>query len=339
MRILILGDKDLVAATRGGPDVLAMWRPLEARGITAERWPARKWPLNPFGRSGALCGLDPLRTLGLLTRQFRYDAVITLFEASSVGPAILRRLGLLRRPLLIGEFSPGTAWRLRREMQRLALTSADAILCLSSSQMKYAEEHYRAKDKVIFLGYDVDERFFDAALSKDGDYVLAVGDDISRDFSTLLEAMRDIDRPLKIRTSRKLAVPPEMAHRVEIVSHYLSYADLRALYANARMVVLPLHDMVHPGGITTLVESLSMGKPLIASRSAGLSDLLRDGQSAVVVPPENAEVLAREIRLLDGDAALRSRLGRAARAQVEAELSVAAASRRIEAALKRFAPQ
>jgi glycosyltransferase involved in cell wall biosynthesis len=337
VRILILSDKDLVGATRNGPDVLAMWSRLEPRAIFAERWIAGKWPWNPFGRSAtALRGLDPLRTLRLLIRQFRYDAVLCYFEASSVGPALLRRFGLLRRPLMIGDFSAGTSWRLRLIMQRIALPAADGVLCLSSSQMRFAEENFGLAGRTAFIGYDVDERFFDARLSTNGDYVLAVGDDISRDFPTLLEAMRGLDLPLRLRTSQRVAIPDELAGRVETIARYLSYAELRDLYAGARIVVLPLHDMVHPGGITTLVEALSMGKPVICSKSTGVADLLRDGKSAIVVPPEDPVALRAAIARLDMNSTLRARLGAAARAQVERELSISAASERIHAALQRF---
>jgi glycosyltransferase involved in cell wall biosynthesis len=337
VRILILSDKDLVGSTRDGPDVLAMWNRLQPRAIVAERWIAGRWPWNPFGRSAsALRGLDPWRTLRLLFLQFRYDAVLAYFEASTVGAALFRRMGLLRRPLLIGDFSAGTSWRLRKLMQRIALPAADGVLCLSSSQQRVAEESFGLVGRTFLLGYDVDEGFFDSALSIDGDYVLAVGDDVSRDFTTLFAAMRDLTLPLRLRTSRPVNIPEELAGRAEIITRYLSYAELRDLYARARMVVLPLHDMVHPGGITTLVEALSMGKPVICTQSAGVSDLLRDGESMLVVPPENPDELRAAIARLDKDSQLRERLGKAAREQAEREFSIAAASERLGAALSHF---
>jgi glycosyltransferase involved in cell wall biosynthesis len=202
--------------------------------------------------------------------------------------------------------------------------------------MRVAEESFGLEGRTVLLGYDVDERFFDAGLSIDGDYVLVVGDDVSRDFPTLFSAMRGLELPLRLRTSRLTTVPDELVGSAEIITRYLSYAELRDLYARARMVVLPLHDMVHPGGITTLVEALSMGKPVICTQSAGVSDLLRDGESMLVVPPRNPDELRIAIARLDGDPQLRAQLGAAARAQAEREFSISAASERLGAALCHF---
>jgi glycosyltransferase involved in cell wall biosynthesis len=52
-----------------------------------------------------------------------------------------------------------------------------------------------------------------------------------------------------------------------------------------------------------------MGKSVICSRSAGVADLLRDGQSVIVVPPEDSHALRAAIAKLDMDSALWARLG------------------------------
>jgi hypothetical protein len=68
--------------------------------------------------------------------------------------------------------------------------------------------------------------------------------DISRDFSTLFDAMRDLALPFRLRTSLSVAIPDELAGRAEIIKLNLSYPVLRDLYTSARIVFLPLHDMV-----------------------------------------------------------------------------------------------
>ena len=56
---------------------------------------------------------------------------------------------------------------------------------------------------------------------------------------------------------------------VTVVSGRLTGRDYRTLIAGAVLVVLPLRASVHAGGVSTLLEAMSSGKPVIASASAG----------------------------------------------------------------------
>jgi glycosyltransferase involved in cell wall biosynthesis len=70
-----------------------------------------------------------------------------------------------------------------------------------------------------------------------------------------------------------------------------------------------------------LLEYLAAGRAVIASRVGVVPEVLTDGEHALHVPAGEPRPLAEAIgRLLD-DAALRARLGAAARALVEGRLS------------------
>lgn len=69
------------------------------------------------------------------------------------------------------------------------------------------------------------------------------------------------------------------------------------------------------GSPTKLFEYMAMGRGIVASRLEQIGDILEDERTALLVPPGDEPALARAIvRLLD-DAALRARLGAAARAR------------------------
>jgi glycosyltransferase involved in cell wall biosynthesis len=338
VRILVLTDKDLVAATKNGPDVLARWRILRENGFDGEISPAASFPRNPFGaKATALRGLDPLRTIALLWTQRKYQIIVCAFEASAVGPAILKRLGLLRRPLLIWDYSAGTTWRLKQLFQKISLPAADGILCLNQGQIRTAEEEFGAAGKAIFVGYDVDAEFFRPVSADEGDYVLSVGSDVSRDYELLLEAIQPLPLNLTICSRRSIEIPKSSSATITRIDRYLSYAELRDLYAGAKFVVLALKDMVHPGGITTLVEAMSMGKAIICSDSTGLRELLQSGENAVVVPPGDCAALRNAIGRLDADPSERRRLGKNARRYAEYEFASPAAAKRLGDAFRKFA--
>jgi glycosyltransferase involved in cell wall biosynthesis len=77
-----------------------------------------------------------------------------------------------------------------------------------------------------------------------------------------------------------------------------------------------------------LIEALAAGLPVVATRVGGIPDIIRDGSTGILVPPEAPEELADAIgRLLD-DAALRRALGERSCRQAESEFRLELYARR-----------
>ena len=62
---------------------------------------------------------------------------------------------------------------------------------------------------------------------------------------------------------------------------------------------------------------MDCGLPLVGTRVGGIPTIVRDGETGLLIPPEDAEALAAAIGSLAGDVALRRRYGAAARALAE----------------------
>ncbi len=95
--------------------------------------------------------------------------------------------------------------------------------------------------------------------------------------------------------------------------------DLPALYNAADLFVLASrrYDLLVEGFGIAIVEASASGLPVIASRSGGIPEAVREGETGFLVDPDDpAAVAATAIRLL-GDDALRRRMGAAGRAAVE----------------------
>jgi glycosyltransferase involved in cell wall biosynthesis len=75
-----------------------------------------------------------------------------------------------------------------------------------------------------------------------------------------------------------------------------------------------------------LLEALAAGRAVIASRVAGIPDVVEDGREALLVPPGDADALASALTRLRDDPALREGLGSAARRKVASALSWEAAA-------------
>jgi glycosyltransferase involved in cell wall biosynthesis len=94
------------------------------------------------------------------------------------------------------------------------------------------------------------------------------------------------------------------------------------LYAAADVVVNPAR--VPEGFGRVAPEALVAGRPVVATRVGAIEEVLRDGVTAVLVPPEDPERLAAEVVRLLHDPDLATRLVTAGRAHALERYSVAA---------------
>lgn len=71
-----------------------------------------------------------------------------------------------------------------------------------------------------------------------------------------------------------------------------------------------------------LMEAMSAGVAPVATRIAGVSELVEDGVNGLTVPPGDMDSLLAAIERLLDDASLRARLGRAGREKVQREFNI-----------------
>ena len=71
-----------------------------------------------------------------------------------------------------------------------------------------------------------------------------------------------------------------------------------------------------------MLEAMSMGLPVIASRIPGCADVIEEGETGLLVEPGSVADAARAMRTLAGDGALRNRIGAAGQASVRHEYTL-----------------
>jgi glycosyltransferase involved in cell wall biosynthesis len=89
------------------------------------------------------------------------------------------------------------------------------------------------------------------------------------------------------------------------------YASLDIMVSASRQEGLPM----------AILEGMASSRPIIATPVGDVPVMIRDGQTGVLVPPENARLLASAIVALLQNPARRERLGAAARKLIEDEFS------------------
>ena len=86
--------------------------------------------------------------------------------------------------------------------------------------------------------------------------------------------------------------------------------DIPRVLAAMDVFVFPSHAEAFG---MVVIEAMAARKPVVASNTDGILDIVEDGQTGILIPPRDAEALANACRLLAEDANLRNRLAAAAR--------------------------
>ncbi len=137
--------------------------------------------------------------------------------------------------------------------------------------------------------------------------VVSVGN-ASRDYVTLAKALNSLNEAiectivvggsLKFRARERrygLDSVCEIHRRTRVVPS-CHPQHLRALYARASAVVVPVYPSASASGVTSLLEAMAMEKTCIAADSPGLSDYVENERNALLYESSNHLDLAMKIR-------------------------------------------
>jgi len=264
------------------------------------------------------------------------DIVLTVFESQANFLALLRslRISPYTRPRLAvvscwladlaPEFSPA-----RRALYRFMYRNVNLVIYFSRNQaVVYRDVLGVPNERLAYVPFGVDHRFFSPQDVAENRYVLAVGRDRGRDWATLFEAVRGTDLAVKVASRpgefETLTVPGN----VEVLGT-IDRATYRDLTARASIVVVPTHVRAYPTGQSVVLESMAMGKCCVVTDTPAMRDYVVDGETAVLVPPHDPAALQRALERVIANQALRRRLGASARERVERDFNAPAMWQRV----------
>jgi len=104
--------------------------------------------------------------------------------------------------------------------------------------------------------------------------------------------------------------------------------DVPALMAAFDVLVVP---SLNEGMGRVILEAGAAGTPVVATRVGGIPEIVRDGETGLLVPPKDAPSIAGAVLQLAGDPAKAATMGAAARSHVAPDFSLERMVMRIEA--------
>ncbi|MCA3245009.1 MAG: glycosyltransferase family 4 protein [Azospirillum sp.] len=197
------------------------------------------------------------------------------------------------------------------------------LVALSSVEADYLRARLPKHGRISDICFGVDTGFWtpgtEQTLAKR--YVLAIGNDLQRDWTTLVSAWSPELPPLRIVTRFEL---PPLPENVEVIrggwhGGGLSDEAVRDLYRNAALVVLPIKQTIQPSGQSAGLQAMACAAPIAISDYDGLWDRpsLRHAETCFLFRPGDPRALRECVRAAIADPDLRLRIGRAASTLVQ----------------------
>lgn len=205
------------------------------------------------------------------------DVVWTHTESQFLAIALLKKLGLVGRPALLGQ----SVWlfdrwdttnRARRALYSWLIDEVEVLTVHSPENLTVARTLFPAKRcELVLFGIATDcMREPELQPRSEPLRVVAVGNDRHRDWLTAVHAVNGLTGVHLTIVSG--TAPTAVADAVPnaVLRKVRSNKELNAIFAESNIVLVPLHRNLHASGITVLQEAAVNGLPAIASDTGGL---------------------------------------------------------------------
>lgn len=211
---------------------------------------------------------------------------------------------------------------------------ADFIACISNFHRELYLKHGARPEQlhIVYCGIDIDQFSppNEADKPRDGRVRIRSSGRLveKKGFIYLIEACRILaDRGLDFECTiagngpleealRESIRALKLGDRVTMTGEALKQEDIPAFAHSGTVYCLPCvwaSDNDADGLPQMLMESMASGLPAISTRLVGIPDLIVDGETGLLVEPNNAEQVADAIQRIAGDPALAERLAQAGR--------------------------
>ena len=254
----------------------------------------------------------------------RYDIILSHTEKVSFPLALVLKWIRSTKPhiVVISRITSVDSKRSKQKIWFLKKTgnSVTRFLIWASVQRKIAIERFGVPpEKLKLLKRGIDQLFW-SPRETETDMICSAGME-ARDYPTLVDALRQLKIPCHIAAGASrgdIFKTVQRLHNIGDIPEWVtvgpkSPTEIRSLYARSRFVVIPLMPTDSDNGLTTILESMAMGKTVICTRAEGQVDIIEDGVTGIYVPIGDPRAMRDAIQTLWNDPGRCEKMGRAAR--------------------------
>jgi glycosyltransferase involved in cell wall biosynthesis len=252
----------------------------------------------PFDGSSVFKALSRgTRFLGDLDLQRRvlaqanaFDVIYCAHQPTVAGLALLRALGLLRKPVVaVGYQSPRALGLVSQVWSKLFVQGLDRLLCMSDEMLRDFERLGMDAAKLGQIRWGVDLSHYGIGPAGSEPHFVSVGKSF-RDFDSLVRGFPfDRARLTILGAGRDLDLPDAPADRLTIRGDWIDWREFAQILPGFDGMVLPIAMDRSRGnnaiGLTAVTEALASGVPVVATHNPYIGiDLEAEGVGRWVAP-------------------------------------------------------
>lgn len=289
----------------------------------------------------------------ILSCRENYDAVYATKQNGLDLIILLRALGLFRKPVIIWHHQPIMPKKslLKHMVARLYYKGIDHMFMFSNNIVNASvASGLVTKKKLQQCPWGADLDFYDRLRENfkgmvSGEFISS-GKEL-RDMPTLMDAFRQcpehrlqIIAPADISGTSyemQLKIAEKIPNIDVFINRTLWIPELAQKVMEHRFICICCQETNYTVGLTTLVEALALGMPLIISRNPNQPFEVSEEGCGLSVPYKDVEGWKNAIRSLAETPALAEQMGKKARLMAEETYNIRNATRIIATTLKTFA--
>ncbi|WP_224242666.1 glycosyltransferase family 4 protein [Hyalangium gracile] len=242
------------------------------------------------------------------------DLIVTAFPQGGFTQGLVNLLSLVLTPHVVWYFNCGHEYHgLRKWLSRLAYRWVERFIVYTKHERSaYARTFALPESRFHFTyltGAELKVEDFRGARERFGlapRYIAALGSS-GRDYGTLFRAVEGLPVQLVVVVHPHGRPGGPVPPNVKVLTS-IPQEDYLRVIAEAELVAIPVNNRETASGQMTLIQAMSLGVPVVATRCIGTEDYIRHGKNGWFVEMGDVEVWRRTLRSILDEPDTRRRL-------------------------------
>lgn len=180
-----------------------------------------------------------------------------------------------------------------------ALESNCFLISHTKCQLDFYKKNLKLMNEPVFIRFGADTDFFQPKGIEKKGYILSFGNS-ARDNNTLLKSWAKMDTQIELHLVGGFPSDKNYPKNVKLFPR-MSIIDLMTKIEESLFVIVPLPELNYSCGQMSVLQSMSMGTPVLVTKVPSTIDYIGDGNGAIFVKPYDENDMCEKIKYMLND--------------------------------------